>query len=417
MPGRKAKPPRLWFRDDDGVWVILDRGRQIRTGCTREQVDQAAIALTEYIGQKHKPTIGVRDPDRLAISDVLAAYEEAKRPQGYDPELPRGGLSEACHRHDDLCGRIDNLNTFLGLQFVSAIKSELCRDYADWRTHTENKRNRERNIKPPQNPVSPASARRELEDLRAAVNAYHADHVLTAVPTITLPAKSLPRDRWLTRTEGARLLAAALGFTWDKNTGTWKRDESGRLVRRDRVTRTRRRHAARFILIGLYSARREATIRRTQWFANTTGPWFDLSTWVYHGRGAGERMTKKRRPPARVANRLRPHLGRWHRLDQEFGKKLGKTITHVVHWHNGEPLSGKIKTGWNGILTDAGLGPDVVRHILRHTAATWVMQSGPKDLWAAAGWLGMTVEMLEEVYGHHHPDFQSETAEAFGRRR
>jgi hypothetical protein len=26
------------------------------------------------------------------------------------------------------------------------------------------------------------------------------------------------------------------------------------------------------------------------------------------------------------------------------------------------------------------------------------------DLWTAAGYLGMTVEVLEGVYGHHHPD-------------
>jgi len=36
------------------------------------------------------------------------------------------------------------------------------------------------------------------------------------------------------------------------------------------------------------------------------------------------------------------------------------------------------------------------------------------DLWEAAGWLGMTVEQLEANYGHHHPDFQEEAAEAFG---
>ena len=42
------------------------------------------------------------------------------------------------------------------------------------------------------------------------------------------------------------------------------------------------------------------------------------------------------------------------------------------------------------------------------------MQNGA-DLWQAAGFLGMTVEMLERVYGHHHPDFQREAAEAMAR--
>jgi integrase len=62
---------------------------------------------------------------------------------------------------------------------------------------------------------------------------------------------------------------------------------------------------------------------------------------------------------------------------------------------------------------DAGLDEEVVRHTLRHTAATWSMQAGT-DIWQAAGWLGITVEQLQENYGHHHPDFQSEAAEAFG---
>jgi hypothetical protein len=44
-------------------------------------------------------------------------------------------------------------------------------------------------------------------------------------------------------------------------------------------------------------------------------------------------------------------------------------------------------------------------------------QSQATDLWEAAGWLGMTVEQLEQNYGHHHPDFQDEAAEAFGGRR
>lgn len=57
-----------------------------------------------------------------------------------------------------------------------------------------------------------------------------------------------------------------------------------------------------------------------------------------------------------------------------------------------------------------------VRHILRHTAATWLMQMGT-DPWQAAGWLGMTLEQLQENYGHHHPDFQEEAAEAFSGRR
>jgi hypothetical protein len=42
------------------------------------------------------------------------------------------------------------------------------------------------------------------------------------------------------------------------------------------------------------------------------------------------------------------------------------------------------------------------------------MQAGvPK--WEASGFLAMTEETLERVYGHHHPDFQRASAEALSR--
>jgi hypothetical protein len=92
-------------------------------------------------------------------------------------------------------------------------------------------------------------------------------------------------------------------------------------------------------------------------------------------------------------------------------------IRFVVHrMQDGQPLAGKIRSAWECILRDAGLDEDVVRHTLRHTAATWSIQAGT-DMWQAAGSLGMTVEQLQETTSHHHPDFQSEAAEAFGGHR
>jgi len=55
-------------------------------------------------------------------------------------------------------------------------------------------------------------------------------------------------------------------------------------------------------------------------------------------------------------------------------------------------------------------------HVLRHTAATWLMQAGT-DVWEAAGYLGMTIEMLSQRYGHHHPDHLSGAKRAFTRHR
>ena len=80
---------------------------------------------------------------------------------------------------------------------------------------------------------------------------------------------------------------------------------------------------------------------------------------------------------------------------------MGIATDHVVEW-NGKPVKSVRKALRSGRIA-AGLGDDVTAHTLRHTAPTWAMQNGA-DLWQAAGYFGMTVETLERVYGHHHPD-------------
>lgn len=41
------------------------------------------------------------------------------------------------------------------------------------------------------------------------------------------------------------------------------------------------------------------------------------------------------------------------------------------------------------------------------------MQRGVQ-MWEAAGFLGMSRETLERVYGHHHPDYLQSVAKALG---
>ena len=63
---------------------------------------------------------------------------------------------------------------------------------------------------------------------------------------------------------------------------------------------------------------------------------------------------------------------------------------------------------------DAGI-EHCTRHDLRHTAITWAMQRGA-DKWAAAGFFGLTLDMIETTYGHHHPDHMKSAVEAISRR-
>ena len=73
------------------------------------------------------------------------------------------------------------------------------------------------------------------------------------------------------------------------------------------------------------------------------------------------------------------------------------------------PVS-SVKTAFKSAVRLAGLGPGISPHTLRHTAATWLMQKGA-DPWQAAGYLGMSLEVLLNTYGHHHPDYLSDAVE------
>jgi site-specific recombinase XerD len=60
----------------------------------------------------------------------------------------------------------------------------------------------------------------------------------------------------------------------------------------------------------------------------------------------------------------------------------------------------------------AGLGDDVTPHVLRHTAATWLMQTGT-DMMVAGKFLGMTTRTLESTYAHFRPDHLAAAKAAF----
>jgi integrase len=98
-------------------------------------------------------------------------------------------------------------------------------------------------------------------------------------------------------------------------------------------------------------------------------------------------------------------MRRWH--------AKGIIKDHFVEW-NGSPIA-SVKTALKTAVRLAGLPGKVTPHTFRHTAATWLMQSGI-SVWRAAGFLDMSVETLDRVYGHHHPDFLSDAADAIARK-
>ena len=90
--------------------------------------------------------------------------------------------------------------------------------------------------------------------------------------------------------------------------------------------------------------------------------------------------------------------------------------TCFVEW-NGKPVK-SVKNAFARAVDVAGLDltdGNVTPHTLRHTAATWLMQRGV-DPWEAAGFLGMSVQVLIDTYGHHHPNHLRGAADAITRK-
>lgn len=299
----------------------------------------------------------------MTVSDVLNIYATEHAPTVTDPAR--------------IAYAIEPLVRFWGELPVSAIKKETCRAYGRQRRKVT-KRDRETKEVLETAPASVGTIRKELGTLAAALSYCDEEGYLVNAPTVLLPPKPEPKDRWLTRDEAARLIRVA-----------WRNPES--------------RHLARFILVGLYTGSRKTAILGLRFMPNTTGGHVDVERGMMFRRSASQAETKKRQPPIRLAQRLLSHLRRWERGSARW----------VVQFR-GQGV-GSIKTAWATVVRDAGLdGTGVTPHTLRHTAITWAMQAGG-DIYEAAGYFGVSIETMFKVYAHHHPDHQSDAVAAVGR--
>ena len=365
MPPR-AKGARLWLRParegHSAVWIIKDGGRQKSTGCGPLEIGEAEEKLAQYIASKRQPrdAAGRRDPSQVFLADIVSAYLDE--------------VAETHARPGETRRRFKNLIMYFKDMTLGELNGSKCRQYAAHRG-------------------KPQAVRRELEDLRSAINHFFADDLIAPRINIVLPDKAQPRERWLTRSEAARLLLAA----WRKSQPVPK-GKSGEV-------RYVSRHIARFILVGLYTGTRAGAICGAAIRPTEGRGYVDLEQGVFYRRPRGAKETTKRRPPVALPEGLLAHIRRW--------AAKGLCDHSIVEWC-GEPVL-RVSKGFRVLAESVGLG-DVTPHTLRHTAVTWAMQDGV-DMWAAADYFGMTVKILETVYGHHHPGTHAEVIGAVRQRR
>jgi integrase len=343
MPPR-PKSARLWFRparhDSNGrqthdpVYVVLDSGSQISTGTADRE--EAEKVLAAYLNEKHTrlASSSVRDPTRIPVADVIAIYarDVVASPTYFDPI--------------DARRRLSRLLDFFGNMMLSEINGAVCRRYWDASTT--------RNM-----------ARRDLEDLRAAINHHRHEGLCDKVISVKLPERPPPRERWLDRSEFARLLRAC-----------WRRPKC--------------KHLARYLLVSIYTGRRASVVCSASFVREPGRTWIDLDRGMMLPPERA-RVTNKRNPPVPLPPRLLVHLRAWRKNGQRY----------PVEW-NGRPI--KRSQTIRLIARKIGLPGNVTPHVLRHSAATWLMLAGT-DIWQASRYLGMTVRTLESIYAHHHPDY------------
>src|SRR5207248_5224150 len=123
-------------------------------------------------------------PAHIPVTDVLALYARDKASRQARPQ--------------ECAARIKRLLGFFGDKMHGDVNGTLCRDYEEARS-------------------TDAAARRELEDLRAAINHHRREGLCSQIVEVVLPEERPERERWLTRAEGRADDPCRLALSRDAN--------------------------------------------------------------------------------------------------------------------------------------------------------------------------------------------------------
>jgi integrase len=213
--------------------------------------------------------------------------------------------------------------------------------------------------------VSAGTIRRERNVLIAALNRARDDDPSLQVPRIKPPAPPPPRQRYLTRAEADRLLAAFASP-----------------------------HTRLLATIMLLTGCRKGAALGLTW--NRVD--FDNNRIDFRDPALPE--SKKRRAIVPMSGKLRAAML------EAYGARASDV---VIEWR-GSSIA-QVRTSFNKARRKAGLGPDVVPHILRHTAASWLAMSGiPID--QASDLLACDPTTLRRVYRKYDAGYLQSTVNA-----
>lgn len=344
MPRERAEKPHLVWRR--GVWCIsFYDGENRRRISTNEKDKQAAQrALADFEDQ----LINVRTV--LTVEEALNRYAKDRK----DRVVAFSRLKEAANALISGVGhlRVDQVNQ------------------ARWDKYASNRMTRPRCNEDPEKhtprPVSTSTLRREFNVLRAALRKAWKDGKMHEPPVIEPPAETAPRDKYLTKDEARKLLAAC--------------DTP---------------HVKTFLCLAIFTGARKGSILSLTWDR------VNFKTGMVDFQEPGRRLTAKRRAVVPMNEQLRAELkGAYERRESDYVVEYaGRAVPKGLRW------------SFRKLCQRAELTWTPTPHHLKHSVISWLaMERIPID--QAADLVATDPETLRRVYRKFDPAYLRDVADA-----
>lgn len=351
MP-KESQGPRLVRRKNKPNWFIrfideqTGKQKDKSTGC--ENREDAESVLEEFLRQRRAIRAGLAVmPNQFTIAQALDDYAHYKM-----------GSASA----ERLSYSMEHILEFWQDQTLDFVNIETVERY------------RKRGLN---NKRAQSTIRRELIDLRSAINhAINMNRVM-AMKFPKLPKDSKPKQRWLTEKEFAHLLWAA-----------------GQDYRSKFTLRL-------FLIIAFYTGARKSAIMELEWDQID----FEQNT-INFNKSSAEETNKQR-----AFIPMPPEV--WRFLLRRF-QRYSNQNSFIFHQLNNPTKRIKsIDKGFRSAVKRAGL-KKVTPHTLRHTRVSLLLQSGFKQV-TVSEFVKVSQPTIDKVYGHHSNADLKDIANSLGR--
>lgn len=322
----------LW-QHPNGIWYVRHGHRLRHRASTRTRDRKAAeIFLSRFIAAH-----SIAAPENPTVGFLLQGYETDALARTGEDAIRSPTSLKSCHKA--LRPYFENLRP-------EHLTPAVIREFVKLRGRTLNRSGRK---------ISNGTILRDLGYLRSSLDFGVRHKLIPAAPHIPNVVKVPPRrERWLTKDEARRLIAACV-----------------------------EPHVKLFAMIALMTGARTSAVLEAKWSqVNWDRRLIDF------GQGHGNKN--------RAIVPINPDLERALKAAKEMG------CSEYIVEYRGRPIKWP-KKGFAAACRRAGL-EDVTPHIMRHSAATWMVMDGV-PLREIARTLGDSEEMIEERYGKHSPDY------------